>query len=181
MKHLVARPNKLKQASAQNAGFTLIELIVATVIIGILAAISAPSMLAWYNNTKVDDALNQVRGTLKQVQRKAIQKSQTCTVKIDKNNDNEIKVTDCNVIEPDFDDDDADAIAIETNICSNQTKFTLRGTNTLSDTGTIVLFVQDNPDDYNKKCLVISSPLGVIREGDYSGDESSPSASSCTT
>jgi len=77
MKRLTARPNKLKQASAQNAGFTLIELIVATVIIGILAAISAPSMLAWYNNTKVDDALTQARGTLKQAQRKAIQKSKT--------------------------------------------------------------------------------------------------------
>lgn len=84
MRRLTVRPNKLKQASAQNAGFTLIELIVATVIIGILAAISAPGMLAWYSNTKVNVALNQVRGTLKQAQRKAIQKSKPCMVEIDK-------------------------------------------------------------------------------------------------
>jgi len=177
MKRLTARPNKPKQASAQNAGFTLIELIVATVIIGILTAISAPSMLAWYNNTKVDDALNQARGTLKQAQRKAIQKSQTCTVEVDKNNGNDLTVTDCNVIEPDFEN----AIAVETNIGSNQTKFTFRGTNTLNDFGKIIFFIKDNPDAYNKRCLVISGPLGIIREGDYSGDETSPSASSCTT
>ncbi|PSO93706.1 MAG: hypothetical protein BRC46_05895 [Cyanobacteria bacterium QS_6_48_18] len=35
-----------------NQGFTLLETATVVVVIGILAAISAPSLLGWYNRTK---------------------------------------------------------------------------------------------------------------------------------
>ncbi|PSO79590.1 MAG: hypothetical protein BRC41_18775 [Cyanobacteria bacterium QH_9_48_43] len=55
-----------------NQGFTLLETATVVVVIGILAAISAPSLLGWYNRTKVDSALNEVRGALQQAQREAM-------------------------------------------------------------------------------------------------------------
>jgi prepilin-type N-terminal cleavage/methylation domain-containing protein len=65
-----------------NKGFTLIETLVIIVIVGVLAAIAAPSFLTWYSKVKINNALAELEGALKEAQREAIRKSQNCTVTV---------------------------------------------------------------------------------------------------
>jgi type IV fimbrial biogenesis protein FimT len=50
--------------SAASAGFTLIELAVVLVLMGILLVIAAPSMASYIRSTKVDGALNALTGDI---------------------------------------------------------------------------------------------------------------------
>lgn len=152
-----------------NQGFTVLETLIIVVILGILSAAAAPSFLGMLNKNKVNDAVYKVRGALQEAQREAIRKSKSCTVTID--------TTNKKISSPCFVTGDRDLceernntgnctksiVVLETNETSIQ--FSYKGTVTLSDAGTVVLFTADNTS--NKKCLVISSPLGVLRTGNY--------------
>lgn len=156
-----------------NEGFTLIETLIIVVIIGILSAIAAPSFLSMLNKNKVNNALVQVRGTLQEAQREAMRKSKRCTVTLDTTNS---KVTaDCIVT---GDRQLKDGVGIQTNIPGQQITFGIRGTTTV--TGTIVFFANDGSTS-QKRCIVTSLGIGIMRTGDYSGSTSSVNASDCTT
>lgn len=161
----------LSNARNKNQGFTLIETLIILVIIGILSAIAAPSFLSMYKRNKVNDALIQVQGALQEAQRQAIRNNKSCTVTIDTTNK---KVTAPCLVTGDRILDSS--ISIATNETSIQ--FSIKGTITLADAGTVVL---SNPDTSKKSCLVISSPLGIMRTGEYSGSTSPISKNNCTT
>lgn len=157
-----------------NEGFTLIEILVILIIAGILSAISVPSFLAMYNRGKVNDALTQVRATLQQAQTQAIRKNQSCTVTI--NSPGDQVTSSCFAQKSVTLDSNVD---MASNIAS--TKFSYRGTVTLGSSGTIVFFVKNTNNSRNQKCLVISSPLGIIRNGVYSGSVTGTiSAANCS-
>ncbi|MBW4577865.1 MAG: prepilin-type N-terminal cleavage/methylation domain-containing protein [Aphanothece sp. CMT-3BRIN-NPC111] len=58
-------------------------------------------------------------------------------------------------------------VTMATNITNTRVIFDFLGTVSLGTTGTIVFLPTDG--GAQKKCLVVSSPLGLIRTGDYSG------------
>ncbi len=156
-----------------NQGFTLIETTIIVVIVGILSAIAAPSFLSMFNKNKVNNALAQVQGTLQEARREAIRKSKSCTVNINTTTKNLTGTpSDCLVT-------GARTLDSSINLESNQTsiQFSYQGTITLSDAGTVVLSTQDSSS--NKKCLVISSPLGIIRTGNYTS--TGTNATNCNT
>lgn len=159
-------------ARTKNQGFTLVEILIALVIFGILSAIAAPSFLSLFSRNKVNDALTQVRGALQEAQRQAIRNSKSCTVTIDTTN-KKITTSPCSVTGDRTLDS---SIGIATNETTIQ--FSYKGTITLPDAGTVVL---SSADTSKKSCLVISSPLGIIRTGEYSGSTASVSAGNCTT
>lgn len=149
-------------------GFTLAETLVMVVIIGILAAITAPSFMRWLQNERVDDALVNLEGALKETQREAIRKSATCGVLVPDGDGQTLtrsatSAASCSLSSRRL----PDGVSIISNLQTNpkSIRFSLRGTTTSS--ATIALSA---PDDLGqKRCLVISNPLGITRTGFYDG------------
>ncbi len=66
-----AKSPKLALLSKSNAGFTLIEMMIVVLIVGILSAISAPAWSAFVNRQRLNKANDAVFGALQQAQREA--------------------------------------------------------------------------------------------------------------
>lgn len=156
----------LSNARSNNQGFTLIETLTVIIIIGILSAIAAPGLLGMLNRNKVNSALDEVQGALREAQREAMRKSQSCTLTLDSTNS---KVTGSCLVTgsrtlP-------SGVALKTNLTSSTVTFSFRG-NTNSS-GTIVLYKSDDSNQ-QKKCLFVFNGLGIMRTGNYSDPIASP-------
>jgi prepilin-type N-terminal cleavage/methylation domain-containing protein len=64
----------------KNQGFTLLEILVALAITGVLAALTLPNLLAWLNSNKVQQAADSVQSALEDAQRQAIRLGRNCTI-----------------------------------------------------------------------------------------------------
>ena len=64
----------------KNQGFTLLEILVALAITGILAALTLPNLLAWLNSNKVQEATDSIQSALEDAQRQAIRLGRICTI-----------------------------------------------------------------------------------------------------
>lgn len=63
-----------------NKGFTLVEMIAAVIIVGIIASLAGPNLLGMFNQTRVKDGLVQVEGAIREAQKLAQRRGQTCTI-----------------------------------------------------------------------------------------------------
>lgn len=64
----------------KNQGFTLLEILVALAIMGILAALTLPNLSAWLNSNKVQQATDAIQLALEDAQRQAIRRERICTI-----------------------------------------------------------------------------------------------------
>ena len=64
----------------KNQGFTLLEILVALAITGILAALTLPNLSAWLNRNKVKEATDAIQLALEDAQRQAIRRGRNCTI-----------------------------------------------------------------------------------------------------
>jgi len=64
----------------KNQGFTLLEILVALAITGILAALTLPNLLAWLNSNKVQEATDSIQSALEDAQRQAVRLGRICTI-----------------------------------------------------------------------------------------------------
>ena len=157
-------------------GFTLVEALITVVVASILAAISVSSFLGLYNQNKVKNALTQLEVALREAQRQAMYKNQSCTVNLDTTNNQITSTGDClvdsNIL--------LDRVAISTNLSGNPSAISFSFKGNTPTSGTVVLSKPDSSGE--KRCLAISKGLGIIRTGIYSGSPNSPiTDSNCIT
>ncbi|MEG3435624.1 prepilin-type N-terminal cleavage/methylation domain-containing protein [Pannus brasiliensis CCIBt3594] len=64
-------------------GYTLAEILVVLVIIGISAALAAPNLISWSHRQKMRSAVKIVQGAMEDAQRQAIRLGKKCTLQLD--------------------------------------------------------------------------------------------------
>jgi prepilin-type N-terminal cleavage/methylation domain-containing protein len=172
--------NHGSQKHSNNRGYSLLEMILTVVVVGILAAIAIPSFIGWFDRHRVNEGSAQVKGAIKEAQRQAIRRGRRCKIRIDTTKitvsapESSVNYNDCLLNERTL----PTGVAIKTNYTTPVITFSPRG-NTNS-AGTIVVYSADGAQ--TKKCIVISLGLGIMRSGDYTGNVStSISATQCKT
>ena len=172
-----------------NTGFTLIESLIVIFLVGILAAIAAPSFFSWVRNKEVDEVMVQIVGALKEAQSEALRTGNRCMVTItaqevramtlpspgenclptgnrgfsNSTPNLQLFTTISNVpAEPASPDVDRRLI------------FTHKKT---TPNDGIVVIAQ--PDASRQRCIVVSAGLGLIRTGFYQGNPTVLNESNC--
>lgn len=158
-------------ANKNERGFTLLESVSITVIIGILAAIITPNFWKMYEQFEVDRSLEQLQGALQEAQKNAVKKSQTCTVTIDTIGKKITGSSGCLLEGRNL----PTAVTIG-HTGSNTVNFTFRGETNVGSAKTIILY---NSSQSNKKCLVISAGIGLMRTGNYIDNPSIIDSADC--
>jgi len=163
MRHLVV-VNLLLNKSNQEKGVTLLEVVLVSVIIGIMAAMSVPNLLEEQRQQKVNEAFSKVRGALVEAQTNANRQSTDCTVKLTKSGASG-NPAGC-VLEPFSVDTDIVSIT-KTDFSTTPTDITFSFTGTTGNTDTLWIARKDfggNVIESSAKCIVVST-LGMIRTG----------------
>ncbi|MCZ8040827.1 MAG: prepilin-type N-terminal cleavage/methylation domain-containing protein [Microcystis sp. LE17-20A] len=185
----------------KNQGFTLLEILVALAITGVLAALTLPNLLAWLNSNKVQEATDSIQSALEDAQGQAIRLGRICTINFTNGTGNnptvyrQITASEAGCL-----------VATNTNASSLNlpqevfmvvdnfptlggspgVQFSFRGHvperldgqfprfDPPEDQAIIVLYpaADASADPYpnqEKKCLVIASLLGIIKQGTYTG------------
>ncbi|MDS3860419.1 type II secretion system protein [Thermosynechococcaceae cyanobacterium BACA0444] len=157
-------------------GFTLPEMLVVVVIIGILAAVFVPSFLRWLNNQRIKDALVKVEGTFKEAQREAIRNGKNCSFTVstsggvttltDTDPSNKCLVTGARVIKNDLGSFLSPNIEVQ---FTGGPDFAFKNDGQ-TDFGNSTTFILSIPNSgAQQRCLVVSSGIGIMRNGTYSG------------
>lgn len=171
-------PNTSAKRRCSNTGWTLLETLFVSVIVGILASWTIPNMVEGIEKRKAQNALSQVKGTLQEAQRNAIKMGKECKIIMDMDVnptylavDTATQYLGClGVQRLDF-----SGITVTENFPGTGIRFSYRGNTT--NIGTIVI---ESSNARTKYCLVVSNFLGIMRSGIYNGTtEGSISASNC--
>lgn len=175
---------KLPRTHQNNIGFTLPELLVIVVILGVFATLVAPSFLSWVNNKRVQDVLSQVEGAIKEAQSEAIRQSQPCKLTLTTSSISADPQT-CLPTGPrdltEVSGGDSGTGVTFTAANSSKIMFSAKGTTTSSN-----IFVLYHPNQsQGMRCLAISAGIGIIRTGKFKGphipSSGDASSSNCHT
>ena len=175
---------------AKESGFTIIEIIVVLVVVGILAAVAVPNLLGLYNYYRAKNAFIQLKSSIKEAQRQAMRRGKICKIKPDKvaiDGSSRDRITVVSSLDPGERGKDytncltsdrilPESIDLETNIPGRTNKITFSHKGNTTTSGTIRL---SNISGSFDRCLVISNGLGIIRTGNYKENLSGSMAKRC--
>jgi prepilin-type N-terminal cleavage/methylation domain-containing protein len=161
--------------SSNNYGFTLFELIIVTLIIGILSVIVVPSFLGFLTRAKVNNGLSLLQGNIQITQREAMKRSKSCILNLPNNNTKDGTLS--STCSSTGDRKLKDVFVVYNNPSGQKINFNFRGHT--SPLRTIVIY---HPDTKHKRCVVVSNGIGMVRTGVYTNDNlATISATHCQT
>lgn len=157
----------LYSARNKDRGFTLLEMITVIIIIGVVAAIAAPNLLGLLNRNRVNEAMREIEGGLKEAQKQAIRNRTRCTVNITANGiSNPAGGGGCLLSNRVVND----LVTLNSNRAN--IVFSGKGSITIDNAANprpvLVAYMANGTD--KQGCVVIQNYLGSIRTGDYIGD-----------
>jgi prepilin-type N-terminal cleavage/methylation domain-containing protein len=158
----------IKISQKDEQGFTLIEILVTIIIIGVMASLFVPNFLNWYNNQKINNVLSQIEGAVKEARSTAVKKSQTCDVMIAGNG---VSASPASCLPTGA----RNISGVNANISTEQSgsttiTFSTRGTTSIvAGKSVIVVYDRDAQTSRKMKCLVVSDGIGITRIGNYTG------------
>jgi prepilin-type N-terminal cleavage/methylation domain-containing protein len=145
-------------------GYTLTEMMVTLIIIGVIVAIAAPNFLGLLSRYQLEEALQQLLGAINETQRLAMVQGKSCRINLNLTTHNITANTPGCLLS---DRKLSDKITIRSNFTgSTSITFSYKGSTTRM--GTIVLS-SDHTD--LQKCFVISLGTGIKRVGNYNGSK----------
>lgn len=157
-----------------NSGFTLVELLMTLIIIGVIAALTAPSFLGLMSRNRVNQAALKVEGALKEAQRQAVRRGQRCSIIVDTDNTGtpgEIGIMNppngCLLSNRILDNNDLNT-GIQLNTNTPATGFQFSGKGNIDGNFANPVIVVSMPNRTSqRKCVVLDGFFGVLRSGDY--------------
>jgi prepilin-type N-terminal cleavage/methylation domain-containing protein len=189
----------------KNQGFTLLEILIALAIAGILAALTGPNLLAWLNSNRVQEATDSIQSALRDAQRQAIRQGRICTINFTEGTSTGPTVySQITALDKNSKPDPGCLVAANTNGGSLSlpqevfmvTNFPLQGDSPgvqfsfrghvpgltfepPEDQAIIVLYPAANATaapypNQERKCIVIASLLGIVKQGTYNGNPLEP-------
>ena len=188
----------------KNQGFTLLEILIALAITGILAALTGPNLLAWLNSNRVQEATDSIQSALRDAQKQAIRLGRICTINFTNGiGTNPTVYWQITALDKDSNPDPGCLVATNTNAGSLSlpqeifmvTNFPIQGLSPgirFSFRGHVPGFKFTPPDgpaiivlypaanaanpypNQERKCIVIASLLGIVKQGTYNGDPLEP-------
>ena len=181
----------------KNQGFTLLEILVALAITGVLAALTLPNLLAWLNSNKVQEATDSIQSALEDAQGQAIRLGRICTINFTNGTGNNPTVyrqitaseagclvaTNTNAGSLSLPQEIFMVVNNFTNVPTTSSslgvQFSFRGHvpgltfEPPEKQAIIVLYPAANATapypNQEKKCIVIASLLGIVKQGTYTG------------
>ena len=179
----------------KNQGFTLLEILVALAIAGILAALTGPNLLAWLNSNKVQEATDSIQSALRDAQRQAIRRGRICTINFTNGTGtnptvySQITASEAGCLVAT--NTNGGFLSLPEEVFMVVNNFPLQGSSPgvqfsfrghvpdlnftpPQNQAIIVLYpaadaTADPYPNQEKKCLVIASMLGIIKQGTYNG------------
>ena len=154
----------MKRQAQLDKGFSLLELLLAVSVLGIMSGIALPSFLRQWEDTRLNAANRALSSWLDDQRRKAIQNSSPCDISIDTSQARAISQCDFengtgsslklpSVI------NQGEGLTLSINQGDSSWSFSPRGTTT---TTTELRLSLDGSKDLGR-CLSLSAPLGLIR------------------
>ena len=179
----------------KNQGFTLLEILVALAITGILAALTLPNLLAWLNSNKVQEATDSIQSALEDAQRQAIRLGRICTINFTNGTGTnptvyrQITASEAGCLVATNTNASSLSLPQEVFMVTNfptlgsspGIRFSFRGHvpgpgitfDPPQNRAIIVLYPAANATapypNQEKKCIVIASLLGIVKQGTYTG------------
>jgi prepilin-type N-terminal cleavage/methylation domain-containing protein len=185
----------------KNQGFTLLEILIALAIAGILAALTLPNLLAWLNSNRVQEATDAIQSALEDAQKQAIRRGRSCTINFTNgtSNNNRMVYRQITASQPGClvaTNTNAGSLSLPQEVFmvvrnfpdfppdsgSPGVQFSFRGHvpgltfTPPEEQAIIVLYPAANasaapyPPNQERKCIVIASLLGIVKQGTYTGD-----------
>jgi len=182
----------------KNQGFTLLEILIALAITGILAALTGPNLLAWLNRNTVQEATDSIQSALQDAQRQAIRRGRICTInftngtgtsptvysQITANEPGCLVATNTNAGLLSLPEEVfmvTNFPNVPTTSSSPGVQFSFRGHvpdlnfTPPQNQAIIVLYPAANAStapypNQERKCIVMASLLGIVKQGTYNGD-----------